>query len=217
MHFNWALYSGSMSFLLGGAAISLIFAFTSLGLGLVIGLTMALGKLSKHKILRWPASAYIEFIRGTPLLVQIFVLYYALPDFGIYLESFPVGIIAMGMNSGAYVAEIIRSGIISISKGQTEAARSLGLSAGQTMSHVILPQAFRRILPPLGNEFITLTKDSSLVSIIAIQELMFRANIVAARTWDYATMYLGVAPIYFLMTYGASLLVRYMEKRWRIE
>jgi len=162
--------------------------------------------------LRWLATAYVEFIRGTPMMVQVMFVYFGLGLF-VNLPALTSGIIAISLNSGAYVAEYIRGGINSVDDGQTEAARSLGMSNGKTMRYVVLPQALKNIWPSLGNEFITLIKDSSIVSIIGVTELIYQSNIVRSDT------YRGVAPIvvimvlYFILTFTASRILNYFERK----
>lgn len=172
---------------------------------------MAKGNPLKTAI-RWLATAYVEFIRGTPMMVQVMFVYFGLGLF-VNLPALTSGIIAISLNSGAYVAEYIRGGINSVDVGQTEAARSLGMSNGETMRYVVLPQALKNIWPSLGNEFITLIKDSSIVSIIGVTELIYQSNIVRSDT------YRGVAPIvvimvlYFILTFTASRILNYFERR----
>ncbi len=206
----------SFDYLLIGALMTLKITAVSVLMGLVIGTFVGMGRLSKSRAFSWPASVYVEFLRGTPLLVQIFLIYYGLPSLGLNLKAFPAAVIALGINSGAYVAEIVRAGIQSVPKGQYEAARSLGMTHGQAMRYIILPQAFRNILPALGNEFIALLKDSSLVSVIGITELMKSGQIVISRTFASFSIYGGVALIYFGMTFTLSRIVRYVEKRLAI-
>ncbi|RKX46432.1 MAG: nickel transporter [Thermotogae bacterium] len=206
----------SFPYLLSGTLVTLEITVLAIFLGLLIGTFVGMARLSKKRWINTPATVYVEFIRGTPLLVQIFIIYFGLPSLGIYIERFPAGILALGINSGAYVAEIVRAGIQSVSKGQYEAARSLGLSHWQAMRYVVLPQAFRNILPALGNEFITLTKDSSLVSVIAIEELLRRGTIAISRTFQSFSVYSAVALLYFVMTFSLSRLVRWTEKRLEI-
>ena len=203
----------SLPFLLEGALRTLQITSLAVLLGLIIGTLVGMAKLSKYKILSYPAVVYVEFLRGTPLLVQIFIIYFGLPTIGINIPRYPSGIIALGINSGAYIAEIVRAGIQSIPKGQTEAAKSLGMTYWQTMRHIILPQAFRNILPALGNEFIALTKDSSLVSVIAIRELLRSGQIVISRTYQSFAVYIAVALIYFILTFTLSRIVRWTEKK----
>jgi polar amino acid transport system permease protein len=203
----------SLPFLLEGALRTLQITSLAVLLGLIIGTFVGMARLSKHRFLRYPAAVYVEFLRGTPLLVQIFIIYFGLPAVGLNIPRYPSGIIALGINSGAYIAEIVRAGIQSIPKGQTEAAKSLGMTYWQTMRYIILPQAFRNILPALGNEFIALTKDSSLVSVIAIRELLRSGQIVISRTYQSFAVYIAVALIYFVMTFIMSRIVRWTEKK----
>lgn len=212
---NLQLIYSNLPYLFQGASISLWVTLWSVVLGIVIGLVVALGRLSSFRILRFISTAYVEFIRGTPLLVQIFLVYFALPQFGIKLPPIPAGILAIGVNSGAYTAEIFRAGIQSIDRGQSEAAKSQGMTYWQTMRYVILPQAFRRIIPPLGNEFVTLIKDSSLVAVISVHELTYRAGLVAARTYQYFSMYIATAIVYFVLTFALSKLLGLLERRLR--
>lgn len=200
-------------FLLLGAWETLKLTAFSVGIGLILGTFIGMGRLSKLKVVNYPCTAYVEFLRGTPLLVQISIVYFGLPQLGIQLAPYPAAITALGLNSGAYIAEIVRAGIQSIPKGQYEAARSLGLNHWQTMRYVILPQAFKNILPALGNEFITLTKDSSLASVIGVAELMRAGQFVISRTFQTFSIYMGIALIYFIMTFVISRLVRYIERR----
>lgn len=217
MKLDLQLIINYLPFLAKGAITTVTITIFSLILGLIIGLFMGMGRISKNPLLRIPATIYVQFVRGTPMLVQIFILYFGLPSaFNINLNPYAAGILALGINSGAYIAEIVRGGIQSIDRGQMEAARSLGMSYSMAMKHVILPQAFRRILPPLGNEFIILLKDSSLVSTIALPELLFNGKLIAARTYDYFSMYIGVALIYLLLTWLASQLMSYIERRFAI-
>jgi len=214
--FDVKLLLNNFPSLLNGAVISLQVTVLAIVFGIILGLFIALGRLSGSWIIRFICTAFVEFIRGTPLLVQIYIVYFALPQFGIQLDPIPAGVLAIGVNSGAYNSEIFRGGIQSIDKGQTEAAKSQGMTYWQTMRYIILPQALRRIIPPLGNEFVTLIKDSSLVSVMSVHELTFRANLVAARSYNYFTMYIGTAIIYFVMTFITSKLLGLLERRLRI-
>ena len=158
----------------------------------------------------------MDCIRGTPLLVQIFIVYFALPAVtGTRINPFIAAVVACSINSGAYVAEIFRGGIQSIDPGQMEAGRSLGLTWGQTMRYIIMPQAFKRIIPPLGNEFIAMLKDSSLVSVIGFEELTRRGQLIIARTYASFEIWTAVAVIYLIMTLTISRFVAYLERRYR--
>ncbi|OLN33913.1 Glutamate transport membrane-spanning protein [Desulfosporosinus metallidurans] len=218
MEMNWKAAIDSIPILNKAALLTLELTAGAVAIGVVIGLFMALARLSKTKITRAIAIGYIDFFRGTPLLVQIFLVYFLVPRL-FHWETLPdnyqyfAGVLAMGLNSGAYIAEIFRAGIQSIDRGQTEAARSLGMTQNQAMRYVILPQAFKRVIPPLGNEFIALLKDSSLLSIIAIQELFYSGKIIAGRTFQPIPMYISVALYYLLMTQLISQWVAYMERR----
>jgi len=214
---RWGLMADSFGLLLKGAILTLELTAVAVAMGIVIGLFMSLMRLSNVKILRGIAIAYIDFFRGTPLLVQIYMVYFAIPQLLQFQTpnnyQFIAGILALGLNSGAYVAEIFRAGIQSIDRGQTEAARSLGMTQAQAMRHVILPQAVKRVIPPLGNEFIALLKDSSLVSIIALQDLMYTGKLIVSRTLQPFVIYFEVALFYLAMTLILSRLVNYSERR----
>lgn len=203
----------SLPYLLLGAWETIKLTAFSVGIGLILGTFIGMGRLSKLPVINYPCTAYVEFLRGTPLLVQISIVYFGLPQLGIQLDPYPAAITALGLNSGAYIAEIVRAGIQSIPRGQYEAARSLGLTHWQTMRFVILPQAFRNILPALGNEFITLTKDSSLASVIGVSELMRSGQFIISRTFQTFSTYFGIAIVYFVMTIVISRIVRYIERR----
>ena len=215
MQFDFLALYEALPALLVGALATLRITALSIAVGLVIGLGAGLARVWPNSFLRGVSSAYIELIRGTPLLVQIFLVYFGLPALGLNLDPFVAGVLAMGINSGAYVGEIVRGGIESIAQGQLEAALSLGMSWWQSMYYVVLPQALFRILPSLGNEFIALLKDSSLVSTIAIAELTRTGQIIITRTFKSFEIWVGVALFYFIMTYAISRAVRYSEKRMR--
>ncbi|HZK55472.1 MAG TPA: amino acid ABC transporter permease [Desulfosporosinus sp.] len=218
MKLDWMVVLDSFPILTEGALLTLELTAGAVAIGVIIGLFMALGRLSKHKMVRAGAIAYIDFFRGTPLLIQIFLVYFGIPALFKWQTmpdnyQFIAGILAMGLNSGAYIAEIFRAGIQSIDRGQSEAARSLGMTQTQAMRYIILPQAIKRTIPPLGNEFIALLKDSSLLSIIAIQELFYTGKIIVGRTFQPVPMYLAVALYYLVMTQLIAQWVAYMERR----
>lgn len=215
MQFDLSALLKALPSLLVGATVTLRITSLSIALGLCIGIVAGLARVWPNVALRAISGVYIELIRGTPLLVQIFLVYFGLPALGLNLDPFLAGIIAMGVNSGAYVGEIVRGGIDSIARGQMEAALSLGMTWRQAMYYVVLPQAFVRILPPLGNEFIALLKDSSLVSTIAIAELTRTGQIIITRTFKSFEIWSGVALFYFVMTYLISRIVRLSEERLR--
>lgn len=214
---KWLLYVWKkMPLLIEGTLLTLQLTSIAVSLGFIIGTIAGMGRLSKNRIIKSISAIYIDFIRGTPLLVQILLVYMGLPQIiGRPVPAMVAAIVSLSVNSGAYVAEIVRAGIQSIDKGQMEAARSLGMNHNQTMFQVILPQAFRRIIPPLGNEFIAMLKDSSLVSVIALEELMRKAQLVYTRDYRPFDILFAVSIIYLIMTLTISQFVRYSERRLR--
>ncbi|MCX7841732.1 MAG: amino acid ABC transporter permease [Clostridia bacterium] len=220
MDFSWI--GQYYPYFIAGTVNTIVLAFFTVLFGVLIGIVVALMKISKNRLLKFVASAYIEFIRGTPLVVQISIVFYGLPVkfpeitfLGMEMERFIPGIIALSINSGAYVAEIFRAGIQAIDKGQTEAARSLGLTQAMAMRYVILPQAIRNILPALGNEFVVVIKESSIVYIIGIAELMFSSSIVRGATYRALEPLLLTAVIYFILTFTLSKFLGIAERRMR--
>lgn len=214
MNLNVDLMINSLPLLIVGAGITIQITAISVGLGLIIGMFVGIARICNVKVLRALAAVYIDFLRGTPLLVQIFLIYFALPMVvSQRVDPFIAAITACGINSGAYIAEIFRAGIQAIDEGQMEAGRSLGMTWVQTMRYIIVPQAFKNIVPPLGNEFIALLKDSSLVSVIGFEELTRRGQLIIARTYGSLEIWITVALIYLVMTLTISRLVSYMEKR----
>ena len=214
MSFNLDLAVSAMPLLLMGALVTVKITALSVGLGVVIGLFVGIARICNVRILRIISAVYVDFLRGTPLLVQIFLIYFAVPVItGIRMDPFVAAITSCSINSGAYVAEIFRAGIQSIDEGQMEAGRSLGLTWKQTMCYIIIPQAFKRVIPPLGNEFIALLKDSSLVSVIGFEELTRRGQLIIARTYGSLEIWTCVAIIYLIMTLTISRLVAYLERR----
>lgn len=193
--------------------MTLRLSIISVGIGVVLGLFIGLARISKRYIFRIPATLYVEVIRGTPLLMQLLIIYYALPSFGINLGAITAAIVGLSINSAAYTGEIFRGGIQSIEKGQMEAARSLGMSYFQAMRYVILPQAFRRILPPLTNEFVSMLKESSIASTLAVTELLRAGREIVAWKANVFSPFLGVTIIYLLMTLPLTRLSIWMEKR----
>lgn len=199
---------------LNAAILVLALTLVSIVISWALGLLAALGKASRNLVLRSISSFYIWFIRGTPTLVQIFIIYFGLPQFGIRLSPFMAGALALGINSGAYVAEIIRSGLLAIPKGQTESSLALGMSRFDTMIRIILPQVFRIILPPLTNEAITSLKNTSLLSTITVVELTLYSQMIIASTFRPFEFYAAAAFIYLFMTTILSQLAAWMERRY---
>lgn len=188
-------------------------SFVALLIGLIFGVVICIAKVGTIKIFKIIASIYVEIIRNTPILVQILIIYFALPEIGIVFSPFMSAIIALSINSAAYVSEIFRAGINSIDKGQMEAGRSLGLSYYQTMKLIILPQAFKNSLPALGNEFISLVKESSIVYFVGVADIMFAANSIKNATYETFGPYLVAALIYFVITSVLSYGVKGLEKK----
>jgi polar amino acid transport system permease protein len=208
--------------LLLGALMTLLLTCIAIFDGIVLGTLIGVARVVHNKFLNIISGIYVDFIRGTPLLVQIFMIYFGIPPLlgVIYNHNVPVpidpfvsAIIALSLNSGAYIAEIIRSGIQSIDKGQMEAARSLGMTYSQAMKSIVLPQAMKRVIPPLGNEFIAMLKDSSLVSVIGMEELVRKAQIIVTRTYRPTETWLEVGFIFLLLTIPFTRLVAKLEKR----
>ena len=218
MNFDWSLIIDNLPLLLRGALVTIEITVLSVGCGFFVGMLVALANLSNFKLIRLLARCYVDIIRGTPLLVQIFLIYFALPMIiGQTINPFVAAVTACSINSGAYVSEIFRAGIQSIDKGQMEAGRSLGLSWAQTMRYIIMPQAFKAIIPPLGNEFIAMLKDSSLVSVIGFEELTRRGQLIIAKTYASFEIWGTVAVIYLIMTISISQLVAYLERKYNIK
>ncbi|HSQ87587.1 amino acid ABC transporter permease [Romboutsia sp.] len=207
-------------FFINGTKITIIISLFTLVLGFMIGTIVCLGKISRNKLLSILASAYIEFLRGTPVLVQIYIIYFGFPtigikfpDIGFIPSEYISAIVALSINSSAYIAEILISGIQSIDKGQMEASRSLGLDYSMSMRLIIIPQALKNVLPALANEFIVLVKESSIVSIIGIQDLMYSADIVRGNTYLAFEPLIIAAMIYFVLTFSLSKLVSSFENK----
>ena len=217
MNFDMNLVVNSFPLLLIGAGVTIQITVLSTAIGFVIGLVVGVARISHLRPLRLLAEVYVAFFRGTPLLVQIFLFYFALPVItGQRIDPFIAAISACGINSGAYVAEIFRAGIQSVDEGQMEAGRSLGMTWLQTMRYIIVPQAFKRVIPPLGNEFIAMLKDSSLVSVIGFEELTRRGQLIIAKTYGSFEIWMSVAVIYLVMTLTISRFVAYLERRCRV-
>ena len=211
--------------LLNGAKITLIVSVLTIIFGLICGILMAFMKMSKIKILKIFANIYVEFIRGTPVLVQIFLVYYGLPIMGVQVPSIVIGgvdisrivsgTLALVINTTAYVCEIVRGGIESIDYGQTEGALALGMKPGRAMLAIVFPQAMKNILPSLGNEFITIIKTSSQISVIGIADLMYTADTIRGISFKPMEPLIPVALIYFAITFIISTLLRHFEKKMK--
>lgn len=218
-----------ISTFLEGTGVTLILSLITVFLGLLLGLIVTLLRRSRIHPLRWFAQAYTLVIRGTPLLLQLYIWLYALPQIGITVPAIPflgnvfgsrefaTALVALGVNSGAYVAELLRGGLDAVDKGQAEAARSLGLSSGQTMKHIIIPQALRVVLPGLGNEFIQMIKESSIVSTVGLFDVMYASNIVKASTYAVFEPLIIVALIYFVLTSALTFIMNQVERRFNVD
>ena len=204
-----------MGVLMIGFMLTLKISLVSILFGIIIGTVVGICRLSHEPVTRWLSAAYVELIRNTPLLVQIYIIYFFVGSM-LRLSAFAAGTAALSIFAGAYVGEIVRAGIQSIHKGQMEAAKSLGMTYAQAMRHIILPQAFKRIIPPLAGQFISLIKDSSLVSIIALADLTFQGQQAVARTYHVFEIYFTIAFLYLVMTFSLSMVTQYIERRLAI-
>ncbi len=214
---GFQIVSHNMGYLMKGALLTLEITALSVAFGLLLGLFAALLKMSPYKILAIPGIVYIDFFRGTPLFVQILLFYFGILPLVFDATSFQAAVIVCSLNSGAYIAEIIRAGIQAVDRGQIEAARSLGMNSRQAMWHVILPQAYKIVIPPMINEFIAMLKDTSLVAVIGAQELTHQGRILVSVTYEAAWIWGTVALIYLLLTRLLSMLGDYLEKRLATE
>lgn len=214
---NFTFLEKYYGYFLSGAEITIVLAFFAVLFGTIMGLGLTLLRRSKFKILRMIGTVYVEFVRGTPLLVQIYIIYIGLPKLlGIDLSDITTGAIALALNSSAYVSEIIRAGIEAVDKGQMEAARSLGMNQKTAMFNIIIPQAFKNILPALGNEFISVIKESSMVSVIGVAELMYNANTVKGNTALGLEPVIVAAVVYFIITFTLTRALAYVERRMKV-
>ncbi len=207
---EWPKY---LPLLLRGAVTTVELSVLAMALAVVAGLVVVLMRLYGIAPVRWGAKAYVEVVRGTPLLIQLFLIYYGLPEIGIRLNAFLAGILGLGLNYAASEAENYRAGIQSIPRGQTEAALALGMSRGQTLRYVVMPQALRVVIPPVTNDFIAMFKDSSIVSVITMVELTKVYGMLAMSTYDYIGLGVMTAGIYFALSYPASLYAAWLERK----
>ncbi|MGR6835650.1 amino acid ABC transporter permease [Syntrophomonas erecta] len=214
---GYQVITDNFTYFLGGAWVTIVLTALSVGFGMVLGLFAGLFKLSRSRLLYGTATIYIDFFRGTPLFVQILLLYFGVLPLIYNNDPFSSAIIVCSLNSGAYIGEIVRAGIQAVDKGQMEAARSLGMNHKQAMIYVILPQAYKIVVPPLINEFIALLKDTSLVSIITVAELTHRGDLVYANTYEATWVWGCVALMYFMITKSLSLFGDYVERRLATE
>ncbi|HJV32331.1 MAG TPA: amino acid ABC transporter permease [Bacillales bacterium] len=218
MDFRWDIIAEYAPFFVKGTLLTVGLSIASILIGTVLGLLIGLGKIMRNKLLALPFSIYITFFRGTPMLVQILLIHFAVvPLFLGQTNGVLAAIVTLSLNSAAYIAEIFRAGIQSIDKGQMEAARSLGMTHVQSMKFVILPQAFKRMIPPLGNEFVVLIKESSLASLIAAPELMYWGRALQGQYFRVWEPYLTAAVIYLFLTLTLSFILERLERRLTTE
>ncbi|TFV93749.1 amino acid ABC transporter permease [Oxalobacteraceae bacterium OM1] len=201
--------------MLTGLGYTLMFAFASMVGGLVIGFPLAVMRITHWKPLRWIATTYVSLMRGTPLLVQVFVIYYGLPSIGIEFSPLTAGILALSLNAGAYLSESIRGAVLAVSRGQWEASYSLGLNYAQTLNSIIIPQALRAAVPAMSNTLISLIKDTSLVSVITVTELLLATKEVIATTFQPLPLYLAAAGVYWVISACFEVMQHRFERRLR--
>lgn len=220
MHVIWH----NLPVILGGLALTIQYAIVAIILMLVFGLVAALMRLSKAAPLRWLASAYVEIFRSTPLLVQLFFIVLGLPAilpvnqwFGQLMYPILSAAITLGLNEGAYVTEIIRAGILGVDRGQKEAAMSIGMNGMQTMVYIVLPQAFKRMIPPLVNQAAQTIKDTSLLAPVGVAEMVYKGEIVIAATFDSFAIWSVVALLYFIVIFSVSKCAAYMERKLQVD
>ncbi|MGP4108701.1 amino acid ABC transporter permease [Virgibacillus sp. L01] len=213
--FMESAYVQSLPFLLNGLKITVMITVIGLFIGMIIGSLAGLGKLSKNKIIRGFWSVYVEVVRGTPILAQALFLYYGVSEdlIGLNITSFTAGVIAIAVNAGAYIAEIVRGAVYSIDKGQHEAGRSMGLTENQTMRYIIWPQAFKRMIPPLGNQFIISLKDTSVFSVIVVHDVVFMAKEYYNTTFEIFETLVMVCLLYLCITVPTALYLNRLERK----
>lgn len=213
MAFDWALVGNSVPLLATGLLTTVKISVLAILLGIVLGGLLGLASLSRFRLLRWTVMGYVDFIRGTPLLIQIFLVYFALPVIGLNLPEFWAGVIALGLNAAGFIAEVVRAGVGSIEKGQSEAARSIGMRHGQVLSYILLPQSLRAIVPPTTNELIALVKGSALLSVISVYELTRAGQAIISVHFAPFEIYLMIALYYYVTVSFLAWLSRWLERR----
>ncbi|UFT98721.1 amino acid ABC transporter permease [Radiobacillus kanasensis] len=208
-------YIQSLPFLFQGLGWTLLITVIGLFFGFILGGIFGIGKLSKVKFIRAISSVYVEVVRGTPILAQVLFLYYGLSEdlIGLSINAVTAGIIAIAINAGAYIAEIVRGAVYSIAPGQTEAGRSLGLTEKQTLRYIVWPQAFKRMIPPLGNQFIISLKDTSIFSVIAVTDIIYMARQYYNATFEIFETLLMACLLYLLITIPTSIYLRRLERK----
>ncbi|WP_391559621.1 amino acid ABC transporter permease [Robertmurraya sp.] len=216
MDLDFTQIAPSIPYILEGLRITIQIVLAAALLGFTLGIILTLCKISKFRLLRWFADGYTSVFRGTPMVLQLLIIYYGLPQIiGFEITAFPAAVIAFGMNSAAYISEIIRAGILAVDKGQSEASLALGIPYRPMMKDIILPQAMKNILPALMNEFITLTKESAVVTVIGAMDVMRRAYIVGGQTYRYFEPLLIAGIIYYILVMVLTILGKAIERRMR--
>lgn len=210
--FFFVLMPRYMPFLLEGAVTTILISVTSMTFAVILGLLVALGRLSRLRLLRYVLAAYVDIWRNVPLIVQLLVIYFSLPQLGISLPGFWAGVLGLSLNVGAYLSEVFRAAIGSVDSGQRDAGLSIGMSRVTIYQRVILPQALRVAMPTIGGYFIALLKDSALVSYIAVNELLRNGTIIISNTFKSMEIYLMVAMIYFIISFISARIVAYIER-----
>jgi polar amino acid transport system permease protein len=213
MRFDWSAIPEMMPALLTGLRVTVLLTFVIMGIALIAALPIALARMSSRRWLRFPSTIYVQVLRGTPVLLQLFYRYYVLPFAGIELNAWTAGIIGMSAAYSAYLSEIYRAGIEAVDRGQTEAALALGMSRVQVMRIVVLPQAFRIVIPPIGNMFVGLFKDTSLLSILTIRELMFQGQLLAATNFRHITIFTVIAILYLAVCWPSAAIIDRLEQK----
>jgi His/Glu/Gln/Arg/opine family amino acid ABC transporter permease subunit len=211
--FDWSSIWYAVPYMLRGTLVTLEISFWAMILATASGVIMGLVSVSDHRFTRLLVRAYVYFVRGTPALVQIFLVYFALPRIGFEFSPFWSGVVALSFNSAGFISEIVRAGLQSVDAGQTEAALSIGMTNRQSILHILLPQSLRRITPPLTNEVITLIKNSSLLSVISITELTRAAQLIIAERFVPFELYAALAVYYLVIISVLSRASEYMERR----
>lgn len=213
MTIDWGIILESIPLLAEGVIVTLQVSALSAVLGLALGVALGLGALSRNRAIRWAVAAYVDFIRGTPLLIQIFLVFFALPMIGIRFDEFSAGVVALSLNAAAFVAEVVRGGVGSIERGQAEAAKAIGMRHRQVLVYILLPQAYRQMVPPLTNELISLVKNSSLLSVISVYELTRAGQAIISVHFVPFEIYTLLALYYYVLIKALSWLSVQLERR----
>lgn len=213
MKIDWGIILESIPLLGEGVIVTLQVSALSAVLGLALGVALGLGALSRSRVIRWSVAAYVDFIRGTPLLIQIFLVFFALPMIGIRFDEFSAGVVALSLNAAAFVAEVVRGGVGSIERGQSEAAKAIGMRHRQVLVYILLPQAYRQMVPPLTNELISLVKNSSLLSVISVYELTRAGQAIISVHFVPFEIYTLLALYYYVLIKALSWLSVRLERK----